>query len=103
MLSLEGICLAATYLQIKECCQVGDFFLDSSQTDHTVQLGKALCIVDSLRSLVWYVLHVDCHQLVIAKCRDVNITQTLGLLGAYLLEQLTHGTSVGEILVARAL
>ena len=101
VLALEGIGFATAYLQVEECCQIGDFLLDGSKTNHTVEFRQALLIIDSLRSLVRNIGHVDGHHLLIGKGRNVNLLQTFSLLGNNLVEELTHCTAVGKVLVAR--
>ena len=98
---MERIGFATTYLEVEECCEIRNLFLDTSKSNHTVELGQTLSVVDSLRSVIGNILHVNHHQLLVRERRDIDILQTLSLLGANLVEQLAHSTSVGEVLVAR--
>ena len=101
MLALEGVGLATPYLQVEEGGEIGNFLLDGSQTHHAVELGQTVGIVDSLGSLVGNVLDGNRHQFLVRQRRDVHLLQTLGLLGTYLVEELAHRSSVGEVFVAR--
>ena len=101
MLALECIGFSSANLQIEECRQVGDFLLDSGQSHHSVELGKTIGIIDSLGSLIGDVGNIYGHHLLIRQRSQITLLQTLCLLRADFVKQLTHGTSIGKILVTR--
>ena len=100
MLALERIGFSTTYLQVEESSQVGNLLLDSSQSHHTVELLQTLGVIDCLWSLVWDILLRNRHQFLVRLGGHISLLQTLCLLCRNLVEQLAHGTSVGEVLVA---
>ena len=101
VLTLECIGFATTNLKIEEGGKVRDFLLDSCQPDHAVQLGQTLSIVNSLRSLIRNVSHINRHHLIVSQRRNVNLLQTLSLLGNNLFENLAHRTAIGKIFASR--
>ena len=101
MFPLESIGFATTNLQIEEGCQIGNLLLDSGQSNHTVKLSKTISIIDGLRCFVRYVIDHNSHEFVIGKRRNINLLQTLSLLSADLIEELTHGAPVGKVFLTR--
>ena len=94
---MESIAFATTNLQIEKGCKIGYFFLDGSQSNHTIKLSQTFSIINSLRSLIRNIVDGNGHQLFIRKRRDIHRLQTLSLLSHNLIEELTHGTSVGKV------
>ena len=101
MLALERIGLATLNLQGEEGSQTGNLFLHGLQTHHAVELLQALRAVDSLGLLVRNILGLDGHQLLVGHSRDIALLQSAGLTLAYLVKELAHSTTVGEVLLAR--
>ena len=87
MLTLEGVALATANLQIQECCQIGNFFLDRCQAHQAVEFLQAFVVVDGLRLLVRHISCLNGHQLLIRHRGDVIVLQTLRLFLAYLVKQ----------------
>ena len=75
---------------------------------HNFRCGKALVIgcggagkaaAVALFDEGWDVSILNSHQLSIAQCGNIAVLETLSLLLANLVEQRTHGTPVGKILI----
>ena len=101
MFALEGVGFATCNLQVQEGCQVGNLLLDARQTNQTVEFLQTVVDTYRLWCLVWDILAYDGHELLVAHHRDVCSLQALCLFLANLVEERTHGTTVGKVFVAR--
>ena len=101
MLTLEGIGLTTSDLQIEESRQIRYFFLNGSQSYHTIQLSQTVSIVNSLRSLIRNIWCCNGHQFFIRNGWYICFLQALCLLGTYLIEKLAHGTTIGKVFLTR--
>lgn len=99
MLALECIGLTSFDLQIQISRQVGNLLLDGTQSYQTVKFCQTVRDIHRLGSLVWNILHFDGHQFLVAHLGNALSLQTLSLLLTDLVEESTHGTTVGEVLV----
>ena len=101
MLTLERVALATTNLKVEEGCKIRDLLLHRCQANQTVKFLQTVIVVHGLRLLIRNVSLGNGHQLLIGHRRDIAILQTLCLLLTNLVEQRTHGTTIGKVLVTR--
>ena len=100
MLSLESVFFATLYLEVDKRCEVSHFLFYAFQSHESVQFLQAVVIVHNLWSVVWHVVLDNGHELVVAERVEVTFFKSFRLLFAYLVEELPHCPSVGEVFVS---
>ena len=99
MLALEGVVLAALYLQVEIGSKICDFLFYGLQSHKPVKVFQTLMVIHCLWLLVGNVLWQYGHQVGVARLSEVILLKSLSLTLAYCVEELSHGSAVGEILV----